>query len=505
MPNPDAAPATQESPQPGRRWWGVAPPRALVLLLGVVALMGASWALLVPAFQVPDEDVHFAYVETLVEHGRLPGGQGAALSSAQLEAMRALNTDAVVFSAASRPEWSRAAYEAYQRRSADVSDQDGGGPNTASSYPPAYYGLASVGYRLAGGAGVLAHLYATRLFSVLFLLVTTTAVWLLAGELLGRNRQLQLLAAAVVGLWPMVDFMSAGVNPDSLLYATWSLALWLGVRVLRRGLDPRAGAALGLVTGVALITKAPSVALIPAVAFVVTVAALRVGRRQPRTAILGTLALLVALAVPVEAWRLTIASLDRPAYTQVSGAVSSGLNVREFLSYVWQYYLPTLPWQQRLRFDTAYVSSYPALNVWVASSWAAFGWVTVFFPLWLYKVFLAITALFGGAALIAGLQRLWRRRRSPGHLRTWLPVLGFLALAAGALVLGFHLAEYRVKGPTNQGRYLFPLVGIGGCAVALSLTLLPLRARRAACGVVLGSLVVYQVACLGFVAAHYYA
>src|SRR3712207_9244995 len=62
------------------------------------------------------------------------------------------------------------------------------------------------------------------------------STWLLAGELLGRRRGLQLVAAAVVGLWPMLVFLSSSVNPDAMLYATWSLTLWLGVSAIRRGL-----------------------------------------------------------------------------------------------------------------------------------------------------------------------------------------------------------------------------------------------------------------------------
>ncbi len=207
---------------PARR---LAAPRPLAALLVAVAFIGVSWALVNPAWQAPDEDVHFSYVQTLNELHRLPGSAGASLSFAQVDAMQSMNTDPVVFFSFARPESSRLTYEAYQRRAAHDSERDGGGRNSASTYPPAYYLLESVGYQLAGSGDVLSHLYATRLLSVVWLLVTTSAVWLLAGELFGRRRELQLVAAAAAGLWPMLDFMSAAVNPDPLMYATWSLAL----------------------------------------------------------------------------------------------------------------------------------------------------------------------------------------------------------------------------------------------------------------------------------------
>ncbi len=207
----------------------------------------------------------------------------------------------------------------------------------------------------------------------------------------------------------------------------------------------------------------------------------------------------------VGAWQLTVRALARPVYQQATGVAAGGLNVKEFLSYVWQYYLPRLPFQTPIGFDSGYVSSYPALSVWIATGWAAFRWVTVDFPLWVYRVFAAVTAAVGLAALVRVGTLLWRQRRSPRLRSVGLPVAVFLGLAASVLLLGLHLAEYRVKGPTNQGRYLFPLAGLGGCAVALATTLVPRRARGGAIGVVLAGLVGYQLLCLGFVALHYYA
>jgi hypothetical protein len=47
-------------------------PAPLKWLLGAVALAGIAWVFAVPPWQVPDEDAHFAYVQTLAELGRRP-------------------------------------------------------------------------------------------------------------------------------------------------------------------------------------------------------------------------------------------------------------------------------------------------------------------------------------------------------------------------------------------------------------------------------------------------
>src|SRR4029453_16666390 len=48
-------------------------PRPLALLLAAVGIVGVAWALFLPPFQAPDENSHFAYVQTLDEEFELPG------------------------------------------------------------------------------------------------------------------------------------------------------------------------------------------------------------------------------------------------------------------------------------------------------------------------------------------------------------------------------------------------------------------------------------------------
>ena len=62
----------------------------------------------------------------------------------------------------------------------------------------------------------------------------------------------------------MVTFVSASVTPDSLLYALWGLALWLGARLITASGDGRDVAAICAVAALAVLTKATSYALLPA-------------------------------------------------------------------------------------------------------------------------------------------------------------------------------------------------------------------------------------------------
>jgi 4-amino-4-deoxy-L-arabinose transferase-like glycosyltransferase len=485
-------------------------PRPLALLLVVVAIFGVAWALITPAWLSPDEDVHFSYSQTLGELGRLPGGAGGSVSSEQLKAAADTNVDPTVFFTYSQPEQSRAAYDAWLHSNQGRRD-DGGGPNAASGYPPAYYLYETVPYVLASGGTIFDRLYLMRIFSVFWLLVTATSAWLLAGEVFGRAPRRQLLTAATVGMWPMLTFMSASVNPDSMLYATWGLAVWLGARVVRRGLTVRNGLALGAAIGLAMVTKASSIALIPAGLVAIGIAIARAPHEQRRRQLKGMAAAVGVFAVPVLAWYVTVRLNSRTAYAQAelvtSGAGgtggSGGPSIREFLSYVWQYYLPRVPGQQMHELSIPVISTYPAYNVWIGTGWAAFGWVTDFLPHPAYAVFLGITIVVAAAAAATGVRAL--RRGARAALRRAWPLALFFAAAFFPLWIGIHWSEYKIGSAFIQGRYLFPVAGLAGLVAAQATSLLPQRFRGAATGVVLGALVVFQVASLLLFGSRMYA
>jgi len=293
------------------------------------------------------------------------------------------------------------------------------------------------------------------------------------------------------------------VNPDAMLFALWSLAFWLGVRILKRGLALPDAVALFAVVGLAVVTKASSYALVPAALVVLGVGVVRRRRSdaRPRAAVIAVVALL-AFAAPALGWLVTAGALDRPAVNEVATApghespTPTSFNVRELGSYLWQFYLPSLPSQRSF----GGMPDYPAWSIWHETGWAAFGWLEVRFPSWVYGVLAAVTlASLAGAALL-----LVRRRRQVD-----LAVVAFLATAVLALLAGLHWTEFRTlvggTGPFNQGRYLLPLISLQASAVAAAIALLAPRWRAWAAAGVLGGLFTLQVFSLAIVAARFYA
>lgn len=471
-------------------------PRPLALLLIAVGITGLAWSLVSPPLQTPDEPAHYAYVQGIAERGELPGHDDERGFSTELSlASAAIDARQVAGLPLARPPWDEAAARRWERARRGISEadrSDGTGANAADLNPPLYYAWETPPYLLAGG-DLFGRLTLMRIWSSLLLLVTTLATWLLAGELLGRNRSLQLLAAAAVGLHPMVAFISASLNPDSMLFALWALALWLGVRILRRG--PRVGDLLGLalVTGLAVATKGVAIALVPGVLLVGTVAVARAmwSRREKAPPSVTRAAVIVGMAGAAGA---VVAARFLPEQVQVG--LPGGGSARELASYTWQFYLPRLPFQDDL------VEGGPAFyEVWVQKGVGAFGWLEVLLPEPVYWIALAVGLAAAGGALVVVL-RARRRGANP-----W-PV-AFLGLTTVVVLAGLHWTDYREFAETGQGllqgRYLLPLAPVGAVALAAAASLLSPPRRALAAASLLAALVALQALSLAVTMERFYA
>jgi hypothetical protein len=294
----------------------------------------------------------------------------------------------------------------------------------------------------------------------------------------------------------METFMGASVNPDALMVPLWTLALWLGARVIVRRAPIRDVVAVCAVAAAAVLTKYTSYALVPAVAFSIAVGWLRRPPEQ-RPRALRQLALAgLAFLLLFVAWVELAAASGLSAFnTLAAGLGPAASKLGQFLSYLWQFYLPRLPWMSRFRL-TAGLGVY---DVWLREGIGVFGWLTVSLPEWVY----AAASVIGGAI---GLAALWfvAKLRSPTAL--WL--LGFLAIALIALLVGLHVTEYRTvinaQPPVLQGRYLLPVIGLFGLAVGLVVSRLPERIRPGACAAVLLLLLALQALSMSAVIKAFY-
>ncbi len=420
------------------------------------------------------------------------------MSSNQLAADLAVGASRIAFSPEAQPNWNSSADRAYRRVAPHLSRSDGGGPNPAAVNPPLYYLYAGVAYTAVVGGDSFDRLYGMQIWGVLLLLATVVAAWLLTGEVLGPRRPAQLAAAAVAGLEPMQSFISTSITPDALMVPLWTLALWLGARVIIRGCRRPDAITLCAITAAAILTKATSYALLPG-----TLLALVLGWRhrpaEERTDLRRMAALALAtLVIPVLVWVAVATASGRSALNTVKaapGVTPKPFSVTQFLSYLWQFYLPRLSSMEVFKPSPGL----PLYDIWITEGWGAFGWLDVRMSGWIYPVLTSITGIVAvlGAAILSRLR---------GRL-IW-ELVAFFAVTSVCLLGGLHLTEYRAlisgNGAVIQGRYALPLIGLFGLAVALLVSRLPARWRGPVCGSLVGALMVLQILALATVAKVYY-
>lgn len=533
-----------------RRLSGV--PRPLAVLLVLVTVIGCAWALVSPAGQAPDEPTHFAYVQSIAERFALPGDPTRPeFSTAAVDGMQAQGASLGTYTPADvAPNWSLSGWHAYERkmRTSQPSRSDGGGPNvTAGANGPFYYAFAAVGYLLDVHGTWFGQVFTIRFWNLLILLATTAAAWLLAGEVFGRRRVPQLVAAGTVALLPMTTFITETVTTDAMLPLLWTLALWLAARVIRRRGPLRDASALCLVTGAAILSKGTSyVLLLPlASAFV---AALWLSEPGTRLKTLRRLAGASSVLVAILAGWFVFATLTGfVGLRQVSGDTTAWWHNLHFLSYLWQWYLPRLPFMHAWHETPPFVPSYA---VWLQEGFGVFGWLNIGLATWVYDVVAWIAALasIGAAAYLPGDSRRGRVLLATAACTVLLVVLSLtnqlmyaasipmlallvilgyglrglinamtrqrslmllmLASCGLGLVLLIHITDFLVftgqRTRFAQGRYLLPGVSLVGLCVAFLVSRLPRRVNGAAGGAVLALLLGAQVMSLAAVVTAFY-
>jgi Predicted membrane protein (DUF2142) len=438
-------------------------PRAGRVCFGIAFVNAAIWGVVIPPFQVPDELVHFSYVQYLAEHGRPPpkGPQGAYSPQEQV----ALD-HLFVPNVAGRPQMrgiltsdEDRALRALLRRHGDPNGE--GGTTPATSQPPLYYALEAIPYWLSPSHDILTRLVLMRLLSALIAAGTVLAVFLFLRELLPATPWAWTVGALVVAFQPTFTFIASGVQGDNLLFFASAVVLWLLARAYRRGLTTRRAVLLGGAVAAGTLAKLTFIALLPGIALALLLLgwrALPEGRAQA----LKRVGIAAAVAVaPIALYAFLNAAVwhrGGPTAGGITGATNSALpgggavTLRETLDYIWELYLPRLWFMHH-----AYFHEYPLWSTWLNGLIGHFGWLDYVFPAWVYDdgryLFYALAAL-----AVLGLVRARTR------IRPVLPLFACFAVMAIGLLSAIGYAGIRYRLSTGyafeQARYLLPLVSI---------------------------------------------
>ena len=437
-------------------------PTALWACIAIATLHAAAWAVITPTFQVPDEPVHVGYAQWIGETGTVPQPVPPGYYQPSPDADLAFQR--IPFTILGDPSWSEREDRVLDRElTSDTPRRAESGAGYAVNNPPLYYALAAIPYRLAYGGDFFDRVLAMRLLSALLLGATVGFTFLFLRELMPRTRWAWTVGALAVALQPVAGFVGGGVNTDMLVWPLSAALFWMLARSFRHGLTARRGAAIGGLLAAGLLTKGSFFGIVPGALLGLLLLVLRDRREAGWRAPLRAAAVaLVALAVPTIVWLL----VSRYGFDRGGETVTSGFNeapaasVREQLSYLWQFWLPRMPWQNEI-----FPGPYPAWVNYFQGFVGRFGWNQSQFAPWVQYLVLGVMIAVGVLAA-AGLVRARRVLRG-----RWQELLTYAALAGGLAVL-VNVAGYRYSLNNPQGfeqiRYLFPLLPLYGAVVAVA-------------------------------------
>jgi hypothetical protein len=472
-----SAGAVQETPKPARRG-GIrrsplgalrrVPPAAWACAL-VAVLNCAAWSLITPAFQVPDEPDHYAYVERLATAGRPPANDASAqsvLSSSERTALVGLNTELVRFHEYVPTIVTQAQQDALDESlDARPSRIDGNGVTLAGSpQPPLYYAVEVVPYALGAHDSPLMSLALMRLVSALLGGLTVLCVFLFLREALPGHPWTWTVGALGVAFQPLFAFMTGGVNPDALLFAISSALFLCIARGFRRGLTPLLALASGVIVALGFLTKLNVIGLLPgAFAGLIVLGVRAEGARSLRALRLPALAFGVAAAPSVLLMSANALVWDRSltgATTGVFAPSTTAASLGGALGYFAQFYVMHVPGTVK-QIDADFALG----EIWVRGFVGVFGWIDTAFRSWVYTVgtvVLSTVATLAGASLV----------RDRATVRRRLPELLVYAGMAGGLLAIVAADSYNLSlkhaGGAGQARYLLPLLALYAGVLALA-------------------------------------
>jgi hypothetical protein len=437
----------------------------LLVILLVYLVLATLYAVNLPAWQAPDEPAHFNYIHELATTGQVPVLRMGDYDQAYIQTLTGRRFPPELSIAPLR-------YEAHQ--------------------PPLYYLLGAGVFRLTGG-----DLLPLRLLSValgaLFIVLTYAIVRMVFP---GRPA-LALGAAAFTAFLPMHVAQAASVNNDALAEVLLAAILLASIRYVKLALlGPRSpngwdALAIGLLLGLALITKVSAYVAVP-IALAAPLIAWYESRRPSihhspinhspihhspihhspihhssfiihHSALILLPALLIALPWYLRNARL-YGNLDILARSWHDQVVVGQLTTGELLA------------------QAGLAATLERFFVWSHSSfWGVFGWMGVWMDARIYTAALAF-----GVAVVVGC--MWAARHTTANADSeagsrdvrgagyGLPVtahgsrfqawsLALLALSALG-TLGIYLL-YNVQFVQPQGRYLFPALPAISLAVAV--------------------------------------
>ena len=400
-------------------------PTAIVLILAAFIALGITYSVVTPIFEASDELWHYPFVKHLADGNGLPVQDASADQPWRQEggqpplyyALGALATFWID---------TGDAYEGQQPLLWHNPHVDNG-LLTADGNTNLVVHSRQEAFPWHGTA-LAVHLI--RLLSVLMGAATVLLTYLIALEIFPGRENLALGAAAVNAFTPMFLFISGAVNNDNLVVPLCSLALLMMVRIAnsKSQIANRNWALLGLVIGLAILTKESAIGLLPLAALTIAYVAYR--QRSMRILLEGGLIVVGMAAILsgwwfVRNWKLYGDPLGLNMFLDILGRRHPIATLRQL-------------WGERVGFAMSY--------------WGLFGGVNVPLDAWTYHMLNLLAMIAAIGVVIFLIRKFSRDRLQP---EAWIAIVLLIAWPSAVFV---SLIRWALQTWSSQGRLVFSAI-----------------------------------------------
>lgn len=405
--------------------------RALYVLVAWFVLLGALYSVTTPIFEAGDELWHYPFVQWLARGNGLPVQDPTHKQLWEQEG--------------GQPPlyYALAAASTFWIDTGDLPERLWRNPFAQIGVPLAFGNKNMVVHTRAEDFpwhGTTLAVHWIRFLSVLFSAGTVFLTYKAAREIfrpLSVAPSLALLAASLVAFNPMFLFISASVNNDSLAALLAACALFGSIRLVTRGISNQRVFVLGILVGLAILTKVSNLALGAVVGAVISYLARK--QKSWRSFLIWCLVFAIPLGV-LDAWwfaRNYFLYGDATAFN------------------VWLQIAGGRPPQTLL----GLLNEFQGFRI---SFWGNFGGVNVIAPEWVYTT-LDVFSLLAVIGLVIGLVR-----RKGSHKELLLPKLLWIPALHLAVVF-VALLRWTLLTYASQGRLIFPALAAVAILLAFGL------------------------------------
>jgi len=422
----------------------------ITAIVAIFTLLGLIYSVVTPVFEASDEKWHYPMVKTIADNWSLPVQKpGVDTPGVEATPWRQEGSQAPLYYAIS----------AVATFWIDTSDMEAArhlNPHVDSGATPdgnVNLVVHDPALERFPWRGTVLAVHIIRFLSVLMGAAAVTLTYLITREVLPDRPALALGAAAIHAFTPMFMFIAGSVNNDNLAVLLSSLGLWMLIRITNykwQMANPKrlviGYLSLGIVLGLAALTKSQTLALAPLTALVVSVRAVR--RRSWREFVVGGLATALPLLLIAGWWYLRNLRL----YGDLTG-------VEMFTQILGQRNVPAdldQLWRERFSFMAGY--------------WGNFGGINVPMAAWTYPVLNTVVPIAALGLVVATLKyQITNRKSQDSHLIFGICNLPFILCLLWALLVFIPWLLWARITWSSQGRLVFYAISVWSLLLAMGL------------------------------------